>query len=259
MKTILFTGARSGIMCKVINRIINDYNIYVTVHTVPELNQIKRKYKDNSNIHCLKIDVNNKKDLQKISKIDIDILVSNAAIGESGSVADLKISKIKNNFQTNVFSNFELIQIVLQSMIKKRKGKIIVMSSLAAIIPIPFLGSYCATKAAITKLTEALNIEMKILNKNIKICLIEPGLYNTGFNRLMIDKKYDYMEYRSYFKKQINLIQKYEDSILSILEKNNLTSIVNVIEKSIRNEKPKFRYKAPILQVIGAKIYQIFT
>ena len=121
MKKILITGARSGIMGKVIDKIKNNYFIYVTVHTQSQLKAIKEKYKNNKNIKCFKLDVTNQKDILKLKNLDIDILISNAAISETGSILELPIEKMKNNFQTNVFSNFNIIQIVLKNMIKKNK------------------------------------------------------------------------------------------------------------------------------------------
>ena len=169
------------------------------------------------------------------------------------------MNKVRDNFETNVFSNFEIVQIVLKNMIKKRKGKIIMVSSLASIIPMPFLGAYSATKASINKLTEALNLELKLLNKNINVSLILPGLYKTGFNKLMFDKKYEYMDIDSYFKNQIELIKKSENKILKLFEKQNLDSIVKKITKAIISTNPKFRYKAPFSQVLFSKIYQILS
>lgn len=258
MKKILVTGARSGIINKVIDKIINDYFIYLTVHTDKELEIVKQKYKDNKNIKCFKLDITNNKDINKIKKLDIDILISNAAIAESGSVAEVKIDKMRENFETNVFSNFKVVQIILKNMIKKGKGKIIMMGSLAGKIPIPFAGTYSATKASIIKLTEALNLELKLLKEKINTVLILPGLYDTGFNKLMFDKKYEFMDIETYFKNQIDLIKKSENIVLKLFEKKNLDSIVNKIVKAIEKENPKFIYSAPISQNIFAKIVSFF-
>ena len=70
MKTILFTGARSGIINKVIDNIIDkNFKIYVTVHTMSELKRIKEKYKNNKNIMCFKLDVTSKKDREKLKNM----------------------------------------------------------------------------------------------------------------------------------------------------------------------------------------------
>ena len=168
------------------------------------------------------------------------------------------MNKVRENFEVNVFSNFEVIQIALKKMIQKDKGKIIIISSLAGTLPIPFLGSYCATKSSINMLCEVLKKEIKMLSYNIKIVLVQPGMYHTGFNQVMLENKYDWMSVKSYFEKQIESIRKKENIFFNILEKNNINSISNKIVKAIILDNPKFIYKAPLLQVLGVKIYQIF-
>lgn len=258
MKTILVTGARSGIINQVIDRIINKYNIYLSVENNKQLEMVREKYKNYNNITCFKLDVTNQKDREKIENLDIDIFISNEAIGEGGSIAEIPFNKVRKNYEVNVFSKFELIQLVLKQMISKNKGKIIIMSSLAATIPINFLGVYCSTKSSINMLTTALKNELKLLNNNIKIKLIEPGLYHTGFNQVMLENKYNWMDIDSYFKKQINSIRKRENIIFSLLEKRSLNSIVNKIIKSIDDDNNKFKYSAPFTQYLAAKLYLIF-
>lgn len=257
MKTILYTGARSGIAKSVIDKLIGNvnYKIYLTVETDAQLKEIAKIYKDIDNVKYFKLDVTSEKDIKTLEKIDIDVLVSNAAVGYGGSVAEMDVNRIKENFDINVFQNIKIIQIVLKQMLKRKKGKIIMMASLAGIIPIPFLGSYCATKASLIKLTECLRLELKYLDNNIDIILIEPGLYHTGFNQVMLENKYNESD-KSYFKEELSLIRRNEN-ILTLLEKQSLNSISNKIYKAIVSDTPKFVYRAPISQVIVAKIYQI--
>lgn len=259
MKKILITGARSGIGNALVNSLIDkEYYIYLTVHNESQLSVVKEKYKEYSNIKCLKLDVTLESDRLKIEKLDIDILVNIAGVGYGGSISEIPMNKVRENFEVNVFSSFELVQIVLKQMIMKKKGKIIIMSSLAGILPLNFLGSYCATKASIIQLTTTLKNELKLLNTNIKIVLIEPGMYHTGFNQVMLENKYDWMKEKSYFENELNLIRKRENLFFGLLEKNKLNSIVKKIVKAIEAENPKFIYRAPLIQVLGAKLYQMF-
>ena len=110
MKKILITGAYSGIMRELIKKIKSKYFIYVTVHTENELKNIKEYYKMEKNIECLKLDIKNDLDIEKINKLDIDIFISNAAVGYGGSIINMDINKIKENYEVNVFRNFYLIQ-----------------------------------------------------------------------------------------------------------------------------------------------------
>lgn len=259
MKKILVTGARSGIINQVIDSILDRYYIYLTVENEQQLKIVKKKYKEYSNVECLKLDVTDEKDRKKVANLSIDILICNAAIGEGGSIAEIPFDKVRHNYEVNVFSNFELIQLILNTMIKNNRGKIIVMSSLASIIPINFLGSYCSTKASISMLTTILKNELKLLNKDIKVKLIEPGLYHTGFNQVMLENKYNWMDIESYFKNKIDEIRTKENIIFSLLEKKQLNSIVKQIIKAIDDDNNKFKYSAPLSQYIGAKIYSIFS
>lgn len=257
MQKILFTGARSGIAASVIDRLINkDYYIYVTVHTLEQLKEVKKKYNGINNIKCLKLDITNKKDQEKIKKLDIDILVSNAAVGYGGSIIDIDINDLRKNFETNVFSNFKIIQLALQKMLNKGSGKIVIISSLAGVMPLRFLGSYCATKSSIITLAKVLRKELKLITKNIKICLVLPGMYHTGFNQVMLENKYPKMK-DSYFKNKEKEIRFIEDLFWNTFEYQNLNSITNKIYEAIKKEKPKFIYSAPFNQKIGAKLYQI--
>ena len=252
MKKILITGATSGIMKEVIEKIKDDYFIYVTTHTNKELNNIKRLYQKDKNIKCFKLDITNKKDRNKIKKENIDILINNAAIGIGGSIINMKVDDIRKNYEVNIFSSIEITQIVLKNMIRKNSGKIIFIGSLASFIPIPFLGSYSSTKASLIKISECLKKELKILNSNINVSLIEPGLYHTGFNNVMFDNKYN-TDFDNLFKKELELIRKKENILLILLEKKKLDSITNKIIESLEGDK--FIYRAPITQVIFSKLY----
>lgn len=253
MKTILITGARSGIMNQVIHSIKDRYIIYVTVRTDNQLKRIKEKYKNEKNIKCYKLDITDEKDRNLLSHLNIDILINNAAVNYGGSLIDMDINKIKENYEVNVFSSLLITQIVLKKMIQDKKGKIINMASLAGIVPICFIGSYSSTKSAIIKITETLKKELNKIS-NIKVSMIEPGFYDTGFNQVMFDNK-DIDLYFSHLKNQINQEQEF---IHRWIEKKNLNSIVKKIIKCIDSKNPKFIYRTPFSQVVFSKLYTLF-
>ena len=255
MKKILITGARSGMIYPVIQRLKRNYFIYVTVHTDSEVKYIKNLYKEN-NIECIKLDIT--KDLDKLNKLDIDILVCNAAIAESGSLFEIPLEKVKENYNVNVFSNLDLIQKVSKKMIKKGKGKIVIISSLTSKMVLPFLGGYSSSKASLSAIARSLYYESKLLKSKIDIVLIEPGLYKTGFNKLAFDKKYEFMDNDSFFKSQIELIRKVENAYLFLFERRKLKSIANKIYEAITIDNPKFRYSAPFSHNLFSKIINLF-
>ncbi len=258
MQKMLITGARSGIMNAFLESIKNDYFIYLSVHTESELAYVKKKYKKEKNIACFKLDVTKEKDLEKVKKWDIDVLVSGASTGYGGSLLEIPLSFVRENYEVNVFGNLLLLQIVLKQMIQKGRGRVLLISSLASIFPMPFLGSYCATKASIRVIGTVLREELFLLNVNIPIILIEPGLYHTGFNQYMLNNKYDWMDQESFFKNQLENIQKLEKIPFQILEKKKMNSVVRTMQKALLDKHPARIYRTPFFQALGAKMYQIF-
>lgn len=251
---VLITGGASNIALEVAKNLSLNNKIYLTTHTDRQCEYLKEKI-NNANIICFKMDVN--KDLNKIDKLNIDCLISHAGIGIGGSILGMDIKYLRENFETNFFSNFKLIKKVYDKFEKQGHGKIFVTSSLASIIPIPMLGCYCSSKAAISMLTNTINQELKIIKSNIKISLIEPGAYHTGFNQVMINNKEKYLNKESKFYKQKELFTKLQILTFKLLEKKKIDTIVNKIVKEVESDNPKFHIKSPLLQTIGTKIYML--
>lgn len=247
---ILITGARSGIGFDVGLRLANNKNntIYMGTHTEKEQIELSHITKFIDNINVIKLDINYKEDIEKINLIDIDVLICNAAIGIGGSIINTSIDKLEENFKTNLFDNFRLIQIAINNMLKKNSGKIIITSSIAGLIPIPYLGFYCSTKASISMLASCLRLELKNINSNIQISLIEPGIYNTGFNDVMLDMAYENTNNKSV------LVEK---QLFNKVGKSNLNSITNKYIMAVYSKKAKKVYRAPLSIRIIAKLYLI--
>ncbi len=264
MKKVFITGAGSGLGKKAAIALARrGHIIYASVHyssQIESLTEIAKK--ENLQLHAFKLDVLIPEERNLILNYDIDVFISNAAIGNSGSVADINIEKIEEVFDTNVFGNLHIIQLALKNMISnKKEGRIVILSSLVGKIPMPFLSPYCASKFALEGFGICLNQEMKILNKlsntNIKVCLIEPGAYATGFNKENNEKKYKWMYENSYFSKYAGYIRKYEIKIWNFLEQKNFNSIVKKYIKTVEDKKLKFRYTAPWWQSFFVQLGRI--
>lgn len=254
---VLITGASGGIGLLTAITLANRHHlVYLTVHKEEEKERIRRlvdqlKF---SNIEVLCIDITSKEDRNKLLNLNFDCLINNAASAMGGSVLGSNFEKVRDLYEVNVFSSFELIQKVYKKFRKNKRGRIIVLSSLAAYFPVPFLGVYSSSKASIRSLVTSLQIEEKLLDNSISFILIEPGLYHTGFNQYMLS----YIPDDKVFTNLREQIYKIEDALVTILEKKNLTSIVTKIILAVEEENPKSVYRAPFLQALFCKIYSIF-
>lgn len=255
---ILITGAASGIAFSTMKKINDSDKLYLTVHSKNQIKRLKEKFKDRDNVEIFKLDVTNAWDRRKVKRLDIDVFISNAAIGEGGSIIDIDFDRVRENYEVNVFSNFELIQLVLSDMIKKDSGRIIIMSSLASQIILPFLGSYTSSKSSISTLGLTLQKEVRKVSNNIYISVVEPGCYHTGFNQVMLNNKYYYMDKYSIFYNKIDEIYKKENFIFKMIERKNLRTVTSKLIDIIYCDEPKPLYRVPVDQSLFTKLYMLF-
>lgn len=257
---ILITGASSGLGYAIGKRLSGrGHLVYFTTHTEKELVTLKEKLKnDNVDALCFKMDITTD-DIKLVDKINIDCLINHAGIGIGGSILYMNIDCLRENYEVNIFSSFNLLKRVYKNMENNNiKGKIFVTSSLASMIPISFLGCYTSSKAAISMLTMTIKKELKYLNSDISISLIEPGAYSTGFNQVMIDNKNKYLEHDNLIYKYRNVINKKQRKMFRFVENDNYDSLVNKVVREIERKKSKFKIRAPFFQRLFTKIYNIF-
>lgn len=253
---ILITGAASGIgYLTALTLAERGHVVYLTTHNTSQEKNVKEKVKDYKNIKVMKVDITKEDDRKKVLDLNVDCLFNNAGSALGGSVIEADIDKVRENFEVNVFSSFRLLQLVLRQMIDKDKGRIIVMSSLAGTLSLPFMGIYSATKASISMITKALQKELFFAGTNVKVILIEPGLYHTGFNQVFLDNKYDDGKYFKDIKEELHNVEHF---LVKIAEKKNLDSIVVQIVRAVEEDNPKKVYRAPFIQSKIAKIYSMF-
>jgi NAD(P)-dependent dehydrogenase (short-subunit alcohol dehydrogenase family) len=107
----------------------------------------------------------------------VDVLVNNAGYGIGGSVEDLSLAELREQFETNFFGLVELTKAVLPGMRERRRGRIINVSSVNGRIAVPGLSAYCASKFAVEGFSESLRHEL--LPFGVQVSLVEPGTYRT--------------------------------------------------------------------------------
>lgn len=109
----------------------------------------------------------------------VDILVNCAGFGISGAVEFTELEDAKRQFDVNFFGTVNAVKAVLPHMRKAQEGRIVNISSVAAVAHIPFQTYYSATKAAIESYTQALANEVRPFG--ITVTCAQPGDIRTGF------------------------------------------------------------------------------
>ena len=101
----------------------------------------------------------------------IDVLVLCAGMGVAGSIEFTKEEEMQRQFDVNVYGPIRVVQAALplmrtQAMGKNERGRIVFVSSMAAVFSIPFQAMYSATKSALNAFAFALKNELKRLRSN---------------------------------------------------------------------------------------------
>ncbi len=109
----------------------------------------------------------------------LDVVLNNAGYTLVGTVEEATDADIRAVFDTNFFGAVHVVQSALPYLRQQGHGHIVTVSSSLGIGPMPLIGFYCATKAAIESIHESLAPEVKPFG--IKVTLIEPGAYATDF------------------------------------------------------------------------------
>ena len=191
-KTAVITGSNRGIGLKMLEIFSkNGADVVACSRNLDNnfLDQIKKlKKKFNNNIFPIKLNLDNEDSVKKafneinLLNLNIDILINNAGTIHTALYQMTSIKKLKEIFQINFFSQTIFTQYILKSMIKKKKGSIVYISSSSAIDSNVGRSAYSASKAALISQSKTLSRELGPLN--IRVNTIAPGLTNTD---MMID------------------------------------------------------------------------
>ncbi len=181
LPTVLITGCSSGIgRALALEFYHQGYRVYATARNLADLAALAQQ-----GIATLQLDVTCPLEIaavidQLISETQgIDILVNNAGYAVMGPLLDIANSELVSQFQTNVFAPIHLIQQVVPLM--GHGGLIINLGSVSGVMSTPFAGPYCASKAALHALSDALRMELAPFN--IQVVTVRAGAIQSQFGQ----------------------------------------------------------------------------
>ncbi len=139
----------------------------------------------------------------------LDLLISNAGIGVSGAVEFTPEEDFKRIIDVNFLGAVRVIRSALP-LLRETRGRIICVSSAAAVFSIPFQTFYSASKAALNMLVLSLRNELKAFG--ISVCAIMPGDIRTGFTAARIKRHEGDDLYGGVIEKSVSVMERDEQN-----------------------------------------------
>lgn len=243
MKTVLITGASSGIGKETARRLLQEgYTVYVAARRVDKMQDLRAL-----GAIPLQVDVTRDDDLvAAVTQISaahggVDVLVNNAGFGAYGAMEDTTLEDARYQFEVNVFGLARLTQLVLPYMREKRAGRIVNISSMGGKIYTPLGSWYHATKHALEGWSDCLRLELAPFG--IDVIIIEPGAIQTEFGDVTIGP----MLKRSGGTAYATLAHKVAEAIRKSYAAGGSSPpslIAEVIAKALASDRPRTRYVA---------------
>lgn len=182
---VLITGASSGIGRHAAEYLaVKGFTVFAGVRKVRDAEAIKNN--GNKNMHPLLIDVSNHDSVVKaVSTLTLELkslqmplvgLVNNAGVGEAFTAEMHPWENMRGMFDTNFWGAVDLTQEALP-LLREGKGRVIMISSVAALVSQPMTSLYCASKKALEGFTDSLRQEVR--HFDISVSMVEPAYIKT--------------------------------------------------------------------------------
>ena len=187
----LVTGASSGIgrdMARYLNNL--GYELIIVAREREKLKELKKELneKNDKTVDIIVKDLSKTEECIslyneiKIKYEFVDIVINNAGFGLCGRFVETNLEKELSMIDINVKAVHILTKLFLKDMVKKDKGRILNVSSIAGFMPGPLMATYYSSKNYVLKLTQAIKEELNKSKSNVKISVLCPGPVNTNFN-----------------------------------------------------------------------------
>lgn len=226
MKTVVITGASSGI-----GLVTGEY-LASKGYKVYGLSRSKGNTKAINYIAC---DVTDKSQVEAAFRQipeDIDAVINNAGIGIGGAIEYTPTEDIEKIISVNIMGVVNVTQVALPHL-RKTKGRIVNIGSVAGDMAIPFQAFYSLTKAGVGIFSEALNIEVRPFG--VRSILVLPGDTKTSFTE---NRKKGVLEDEVYGKRIRKSLEKMEKDEIKGMPP---VAVAKVVHKVLEKKNPPIR------------------
>lgn len=255
MRTVLITGATSGIGLSIANK------LYTSGFTVFGTSRFPEQHQHKVAFELLPLDITSEDSIKNCiaalsaKSMVINALINNAGNDLNGSAEETSSTLARNQFEINFWGTVNMTKAVLPLMRAQKNGQIITIGSLAGLVGIPFQSFYVASKHALEGFFKSLRFEVKPFN--ISVSVVEPAFFKTN-----LVQRFTYAEptIADYNTARNNALSIYSSSI-----KNGPSPepVADTVLKILNTARPQFSYRVgsdaktlPVIQFLSYPLYE---
>ncbi|MEZ4334373.1 MAG: SDR family NAD(P)-dependent oxidoreductase [Myxococcota bacterium] len=116
----------------------------------------------------------------------LDVVVNNAGYGQQGAFESLSLDDFRAQLETNLIGTIAVTQRVLPAMRARRRGRVVMISSMGGRITFPGGAAYHASKFALEAVCDVLRFE--VARFGIEVVVVEPGLVASDYGRTSLER-----------------------------------------------------------------------
>lgn len=181
-KRVLISGAARGLGRTLVAAFVDAGAAEVLAGTRRQIDRdgLQREFPDR--VTPLRLDVTSDRDVGALVRHrTVDILVNNAGVAGYGNPLTMDLSDAQNEIAVNYLGVLRLTRAVAPGMIAQRDGMIVNVATAFAKVNLPLVGTYCATKAALLSLGQALRAHL--VDHGVRVITVLPTTFDSDMSR----------------------------------------------------------------------------
>lgn len=253
MKAVLVTGCSTGIGRAVVIELAGaGYLVYAGVRKTKDIAQLNALGIDN--LTPISLDVCDDESINRVyARLQQDLgsqglygLINNAGVAQASPLEFIGREQLEQQLQTNLCAPV-LLTARLLPLLRLAQGRVINISSGAAIYATPFLGIYSATKSALESVSEAFRVELR--GSGVQVVIVQPGYVRSDIhhkNDATIEQLKTTLSEQglSYYGNAIEKVRLSNDKMASSATAAEVCAVV--VNKALSVDKPRTRYRVGI-------------
>lgn len=181
-KRILISGAGRGLGRTLVGAFVEAgaSEVFAGTRTEEARDALKREFDER--VTPIQLDVTSDSDVDSIAGAGtIDILVNNAGIAGYGNPLTMNFNDVQSELAVNYLGVLRLTRAIAPGMIAQREGMIVNVATAFAKVNLPLVGTYCATKAALLSLGQALRAHLA--DDGVRVITVMPTTFDSDMSR----------------------------------------------------------------------------